>query len=387
MDARATTGLLRFFRILSDRRRDNVSHSLANILSIAIMAVLCGVEGWAGVEAWGLAHAGWLKTFLDLPHGIPSHDTFGRVFARLDPLKFEECFQAWTAQLCQSGSGLFVAVDGKTARRSWKNAWSRTPVHLVSAFVAQNHLILGQLATDCKSNEITAIPKLLAMLELAGCTVTIDAMGCQRHIVSTILKKGAHYILAVKDNQPSLFFAVRTTMDEGVRERFKGKAYGYWEETEKGHGRIETRRVWVSTDLTPLGHDLLKAWPGLASLIMVESIRRGVREPKGKASYERRYYISDHAHTDAKFFAGGIRGHWGIESMHWSLDVGMNEDQSRVRMGKAAENLSRLRRIAINKLKDWQPMKPDGKPLKVGLKIKQQMCDGNPECLFAVLSA
>jgi len=386
MDARATTGLLRCFQVLSDRRRDNVSHSLANILSIAIMAVLCGVEGWAGVETWALAHEDWLKTFLDLPHGIPSHDTFGRVFARLDPLKFEQCFQEWTTQLCQSSGGLFVAVDGKTLRRSWRDAWSRTPVHLVSAFVSQNHLILGQLATDCKSNEITAIPKLLAMLELAGSTVTIDAMGCQRQIVSTVRDKGAHYILAVKDNQPELFLNVRITMNEGIRERFKGTAHGYWEETEKGHGRIQTRQVWVSTDVKPLGHDLLKAWPGLASLIVVESTRRGVREPKSKASYERRYYISDHAHTDAKFFADGIRKHWGVESMHWSLDVGMNEDQSRVRVGKGAENLSRLRRIAINKLKDWQPKKPNGKPLKIGLKLKQQMCGWNPKCLFEVLS-
>ncbi len=268
-----------------------------------------------------------------------------------------------------------------------KKAWSRTPVHLVSAFVAQNHLILGQLATDCKSNEITAIPKLLAMLELAESTVTIDAMGCQRHIASAILEKGAHYILAVKDNQPSLFFGVRTTMNEGVRVRFIGKAHGYWEETHRGHGRIETRQVWVSTDVKPLGHDLLKAWPGLASLIMVESTRRGVRQHKSKASYERHYCISDHAHMDAKFFGEGIRNHWGVESMHWSLDVAMNEDQCRVRIGEAAENLSRVRRIAINKLKTWQPKKPNGKPLKIGLKLKQQMCGWNPKCLLEILSA
>ena len=195
MDARATTGLLRFFREQSDHRRDNVSHSLASILSIAIMAVLCGVEGWAGVEAWARAHADWLETFLDLPHGIPSHDTFGRVFAQLDPLQFEKCFQAWTKQLSQGSNGLFVAVDGKTLRRSWKRAWSRTPVHLVSAFVAQNHLILGQLATDCKSNEITAIPELLQLLAIKGCIVTIDAMGCQTAIASPIRAQGGDDLL------------------------------------------------------------------------------------------------------------------------------------------------------------------------------------------------
>ena len=387
MDAQATNGLLRHFREIPDRRGDNVSHSLADIISIAILAVLCGVEGWAGVEAWALTHAEWLKTLLDLPNGIPSHDTFGRVFAKLDPLAFEKCFQRWTKHLCQGSSGLFVPVDGKTVRRSWKKAWSKTPVHLVSAFVAQNRLILGQLATNCKSNEITAIPKLLAMLDLAGSTVTIDAMGCQRNIVSTIRGKGAHYILAVKDNQPTLFLEVRLLMNEGIREGFKGKVHGYWEETERGHGRIETRRVWVTTDVKLLGQDLLDLWPGLASLVVVESIRRGVREPKSKATYERRYYISDHAHTDAQFFAQGIRNHWTVESMHWSLDVSMNEDQCRVRKGKGAENLSRLRRIAMNQLKGWQPKKPNGKPLKVGLKIKQQMCAGNPNFLMEAILA
>ena len=387
MDARAAAGLLRFYQELPDRRGGNVSHSLPSILSIAIMAVLCGVEGWAGVEAWALMRVDWLKTFLDLPHGIPSHDTFGRVFAQLDPLQFEQCFQKWTAHLSQNSGGLFVAVDGKTMRRSWKKAWSRTPVHLVSAFVAQNHLILGQLATDCKSNEITAIPKLLAMLELAGSTVTIDAMGCQREIVKTIRGRQAHYILAVKENQANLLFRVKEIMNETIRAGLKEGSCGYWEETEKAHGRVETRQVWVSTQVERLGHDCLEAWEGVGSLIVVESRRRGVREPKAKESYERRYYISDHAHTDARFFAQGIRSHWSVESMHWSLDVGMNEDQSRLRVDKGAENFSRLRRIAMNRLKDWQPKKPNGKPLKVGLKIKQQMCGWNPNCLFEVLSA
>jgi predicted transposase YbfD/YdcC len=387
MDARATMGLLRFFREVPDDRAANVSHSLANVISIAIMAVLCGVEGWAGVEAWGLMRLDWLKTFLDLPHGIPSHDTFERIFGFLDPLEFEKCFQEWAGRLAQNSGGVFVAVDGKTARRSWKRAWSKTPVHLVSAFASENHLILGQLATDSKSNEITAIPKLLAMLELAGCTVTIDAMGCQRDIMAVIRAQQAHCILAVKENQPTLCERVKRLMDEGILEGFAGMEHGFWEESGQGHGRSERRRVWVCTEVKWLGKELLEAWPGLGSMVVVESERQDHGDLEGRVSCERRYYISDHAHADAKFFAQGIRSHWGVESMHWNLDVTMNEDQSRLRMGNGAENFSRLRRIAINKLKSWQPLKPNGKPLKVGLKIKQQMCGWNPKCLMEILLA
>ena len=204
MDAQVSEGLLRYFRIIQDPRAANAWHLLEDILAIAIMAVLCGAEGWAAVEAWGCVNQEWLKTFLELPHGIPTHDTFDRVFAMLDPLAFEKCFMEWTATLIKNGMGLFIAVDGKTLRRSFKHAWSKTPVHLVSAFVSKNQLVLGQVATDCKSNEITAIPKLLAMLELTGATVTIDAMGCQREIAGQIIRQQGHYILAVKENQPTL---------------------------------------------------------------------------------------------------------------------------------------------------------------------------------------
>lgn len=387
MDARATMGLLRVFREMTDFRASNASHKLANILSIAIMAVLCGMESWVAVEMWALAHQEDLKRILDLPRGVPSHDTFERVFRSLDPLEFEKCFGLWSRQLAANSGGKFVAVDGKTLRRAWKRAWSKTPVHLVSAFAAKNHLILGQLATDCKSNEITAIPKLLAMLELAGRTVTIDAMGCQRDIAAVIRAQGAHYILAVKDNQPTLHAKVKRLLDEGVLEGFAGMAHGQWEGIEQGHGRVEKRRVWVSTEVKWLGREILEAWPGLASVIVVESSRQDLGNLEGKISHERRYYISDHDHTDAAFFAEGIRSHWGVESMHWSLDVTMNEDQSRVRMDNGAENFSRLRRIALNQLQRWQPAKPNGKPLRIGLKLKQQMCGWNPNSLLQALLA
>lgn len=387
MDARATTGLLRFFHEITDYRAGNLSHSLANIIAIAVMGVICGQQSWMEVEAWAVMHQDWLSGFLDLRRGVPSHDTLDRVFRHLDPLQFEKCFNAWSRELVGAGGGLFVAVDGKTLRRSWKRAWSKTPVHLVSAFVAKNHLVLGQLATDAKSNEITAIPQLLALLELAGCTLTIDAMGCQRDIAAQIRAQGGHYLLAVKDNQPTLHEKVKKLLDEAILEGFKGMEHGYHQESDSGHGRIQTRRVWVSNEVKWLGKELLGDWAGLSSVIVVESRRQDLGDLSGKISTERRYYISDHAHVDAKFFAQGIRQHWGIESMHWTLDVTMNEDQCRLRMDHGAENLGRLRRLVQGNLKRWQPMKPNGKPLRVGVAIRQKMCNWNPNCIFQVLGA
>lgn len=247
MDAQATEEILRFFRGLKDPRAANARHPLSNVLSIAILAVLCGSEGWAAVETWGWGNHKWLKTFLELPHGIPSHDTFDRVFGMLDPLAFEEAFGAFTAALVNNSSGTFVAVDGKTLRRSWKKAWSKTPVHMVSAFVSKNQVVLGQLACGEKRNEITTIPKLLAMLNLAGLTVTIDAMGCQREIARQIIDQKGHYVLAVKDNQPTLYAKVTNLLDDAMLHRFAGMSHGYHEQSDEknNHGRLERRRVWV----------------------------------------------------------------------------------------------------------------------------------------------
>ena len=384
MEAQATESLLRFFRDIPDPRAANVSHSLNDVLIIAIMAVLCGCEGWAAVEAWAWTNLKWLRTFLDLSHGVPSHDTFDRVFSLLDPLAFERGFMKWTDALVKNRKGLFVAVDGKTLRRSFKHAWSKTSVHLVSAFVSENHVVLGQLATDVKSNEITAIPKLLALLELSGTTVTIDAMGCQKAIAGQIIAQKADYILAVKDNQKQLHAKVKSVMDEAILESFKGMKHDFDESTEAGHGRIETRRVWCTPEVKWLG-ETGKAWPGLMSLIVVESTREMPGKP---SSVERRYYISSHDGTDARCVGEGIRLHWGVENgLHWSLDVGMNEDQCRIRVQHGAENFSRLRRITLNKLRRWEIRKPNGKILKVGIKIKQQCCGWSHEHLIQALLA
>lgn len=388
MDAQATEGLLRFFRGLDDPRSDNARHPLSDLLTVAILAVLCGSEGWVAVEAWGCGNHQWLARFLELPHGIPSHDTFDRVFGLLDPEAFERCFMDFTGALVKNAAGLFVAVDGKTLRRSWKRAWSKTPVHLVSAFVSKNQLVLGQLATDCKSNEITAIPRLLALLELAGATVTIDAMGCQREIAAQIVQQKAHYILAVKDNQPTLHKKVKGLLDEAILDGFKGMRHACHEQTDDGHGRIETRRVWVTSEVKWLGKDLLELWPGLASIAAVECTRQDLGDISGKVTTERRYFISSHDGTDAQLIGRGVRSHWGVENgLHWCLDVAMNEDASRLRMNHGAENFSRLRRLALNKLKRWEIKKPNGKVMKTGIRLKQQACGWSREFLIQALLA
>lgn len=388
MDAQATEGLLRFFRGIQDPRADNARHLLSDILAIAILAVLCGAEGWAAVEAWGRGNLDWLATFLELPHGVPTHDTFDRVFGLLDPLAFEKCFTTWSAALVNNAAGLFVAVDGKTLRRSFKHAWSKTPVHLVSAFVSKNQLVLGQLATDCKSNEITAIPRLLAMFHLIGATVTIDAMGCQKEIAAQIVRQQAHYILAVKENQPTLYEKIKRLMDEAILEGFKGLRHGAAQESENGHGRIETRRVWVTNEVQWLGKELLEHWKGLASVAVVESTRQDLGDPSGKVSSERRYFISSHDSTDAQLLGQGIRQHWGVENrLHWCLDVSMGEDQSRVRVKYGAENFSRLRRITLNKLKRWQIRKENGKVMSAGIRLKQQACGWSRKFLLEALLA
>ena len=388
MDAQVNQSLLRFFRGLVDPRAGNAWHPLTDILSIAILAVFCGCDGWAMVEAWGSGNLDWLKTFLMLPHGIPSHDTFDRVFAMLDPLEFERCFTNWTAALVKERADLFVAVDGKTLRRSWKHAWSKTPVHMVSAFVTANQVVLGQVATDAKSNEITAIPKLLSMLNLTGATVTIDAMGCQRGIAAQIIGQKAQYLLAVKDNQPTLHQKVKMLLDEAILSGFEGMSHGYDEQANDGHGRIERRRVWVTDEVKWLGNDLLGLWPGLASLVVVESTRQDLGDLSGKVSVERRYFISSHPGTNAKLAAAAIRSHWGVEnSLHWRLDVSMNEDQCRLRVEHGAENFSRLRRIALNQLKRWEIKKPNGRILKTSLRTKQKSCGWSHKFLLEALLA
>jgi predicted transposase YbfD/YdcC len=355
MEAQATGGLLRYFEDLPDPRGRNKIHKLTDMLVIAILAVICGADGWEDVALFGRAKKKWFQTYLELPGGIPSHDTFGRVFSRLNPDAFEACFVAWIASLTESTEGRLVAIDGKAIRRSFEHAWDKSGMtHLVSAFVGSNQMVFGQCQVEGKSNEIVAIPKLLELIDVKGATVTIDAIGCQKQIAGQIVQQGGNYVLAVKDNQEKLHQKVQAVMAEARQENLDGWSGDFHEQTEAGHGRIETRKVWCVSDVQWLG-DLAQDWPGLRSVAMVEATRQVAGQA---ATTECRYYISSLEGRDARAMGASIRGHWGIENrLHWLLDMTFQEDQSRIRKGHGAENYSRLRRIALNLLRREKTVK------------------------------
>lgn len=373
MDANAPDGLLRWFGELEDPRPGhNVMHRLSDLLAIAILAVLCGAESWVDVATFGCCKIDWLRTFLSLPHGIPSHDTFGRVFSRLDPAQFEKCFMNWMAAVAQSPVRL-IAVDGKTLRHSFDRASEKAAIHMISAWSQANQLVLGQLTTEAKSNEITAIPQLLELLDLKGAVVTADAMGCQKAIAAKIVDQGGDYLLQVKDNHPTLHEELQLLFVEGMRPDCLGVTYEFTEQTDAGHGRIETRRLWTTQEVDWYAE--ADQWERLARFICVEAIR----EVDGKRSTARRYYLSSRRHATPESLLGMIRGHWGIENgLHWCLDVSFSEDSSRIRQGHAAENFSRLRRLALNLLRQ-------DKTLKIGLKGKSKACSWDHQYLMNIL--
>jgi predicted transposase YbfD/YdcC len=376
MDAQAPLAFLRFFSDLKDPRRHNVRHLFTDILTIALLGLLCRNEDFDEIVLWARARQSMLQSFLTLPRGIPCAHTFRRLFARLDPAALERCFGEWTRALAGTLDGQVIALDGKALRHSFKHAWDQQLVHMVSAWATENELVLGQWAVDAKSNEITALPRLLDLLNIAGCTITIDAMGTQREIARKIIEKKGHYLLAVKDNQPRLHQKVTSLLNDAVLDGFHGMSYGVCDEVAGGHGRTETRRVWVTDEVQWLGQELLDLWPELRSVAMVEATRvvHG-----GKTSSERRYYISSHPGTNAQMIGGMIRSHWGIENkVHWQLDMSFDEDQCRLRKDFAAENVSRLRRLALNLLRKM--------PGKESIKNKRLLCLLRDEYLLNVLN-
>jgi predicted transposase YbfD/YdcC len=378
MDAPATAKILCALQVMPDPRHHNIRHKLIDILTIALFAVIGGAEGWVDVARYGRSKHEWLKGFLELPHGIPSHDTFGDVFARLDPDALEACFRAWMASMVQLAGGKLIAIDGKSLRRSFEHGWDKSGMaHMVSAFVQANHMVFAQIKTDGKGQELDGIHKLLALLELEGAVVTIDALGCQKDVAQDVLDACGHYVLQVKENQPSLHQKMQGLFKELRLEQFGGVKHGSFSEIDGGHGRIETRRVWVCWEVSLLG-DLAGQWPGLRSLIHVER----TREVNGKTSVELHYYISslDGRHT-ARQLAGYIRGHWSVENnLHWQLDVSFNEDQRRIRKNHGAENFSRMCRIALNLLKSETSA-------KVGIACKRKMCGWDNDYLLKVIMA
>ena len=377
MSGGGKSSLMQHFSGLEDPRRpQGRRHNLLDIVAMTICGVVAGAEGWDDVELFAQCKEDWFRTFLELPNGIPCSDTFARVFTRLDPDRFRECFTDWVSSIHRLTQGEVVAIDGKTVRRSHDRRTGQEAIHMVSAWASENSLVLGQTRTDAKSNEITAIPRLLELLELKGCIVTIDAMGCQKDISRTILDRGADYVLAVKGNQGQLHQDIGDLFQAGDGTGVNDLPHDYATTLNKGHGRIERRECWSISD--PACLEYLSAagdWPGLRSVAMVRSERREGEQ----VSVETRYYISS-LESEAQRFLGATRSHWGIEnSVHWVLDVSFREDESRVRTGNAPENLATMRHAALNLLRQ-------DRRSKRSVKAKRKQAAWDNTYLLSILS-
>jgi predicted transposase YbfD/YdcC len=374
MEEIAGPSITTYFGRLEDPRSDHTKrHKLIDIITIAICGVICGADSWVDLELFGKSKEGWLKGFLELPNGIPSHDTFGRVFARLDAQQFRDRFLEWVQAVSAVTHGQVIAIDGKTIRRSHDRTSGKGAIHMVSAWASENRLVLGQTKVAEKSNEITAIPELLALLDVAGCIVTIDAMGCQKEIARLIIEESGDYVLALKANQGQLYREVQELFED---EGLVTAAGDFHETVNKGHGRVEHRRCWSIADpeclsyLSPRGE-----WRGLRSVAKVT----GERHIGEKVSIESRFYISSLS-GNAEQLLWAIRTHWGIEnSLHWVLDIAFREDESRIRTGHGPENLATIRHAALNLLRQETTSKG-------GVKARRLRAGWDEDYLLKVLS-
>lgn len=366
-----------YFSKVTDPRKDRTKeHKLIDLIAIALCGVICGAEGWTDIENFGKSKEIWLRTFLELPNGIPSHDTFGRVFSMIDAQQFQLAFWEWVWAVNDIIQGQIINLDGKCLRGSDEQRLGKRAIYMVSAWAAENEIVLGQRKVDEKSNEITAIPELLKMLAIAGCVVTIDAMGTQTHIAQTIVQAQADYVLSVKENQGHLFEDISVLFAVDQAHDFKYAEYEYKKTINKGHGRIEIRECYSTSN--PAYLRLIRNldnWVGLKSIAMVICTRL----LGDKSTKEVRYYITSLS-SNAERILYAVRTHWSIENkLHWVLDVALNEDRSRVRKDQAPENLAVLRHIALNLLKQE-------KTAKGGIHAKQLQAAWNNEYLLKVLT-
>ena len=346
------------FAELTDPRRRELTYPLINVVVIAVCAVISGADDFVAIAKYGRRKREWLSTFLDLENGIPSHDRFHAIFAAIKPAEFEKCLLRWITSMPEISDGQVIAIDGKTLRRSYDAASSKAAIHMVSAWATANHISLGQVVTDAKSNEITAIPKLLELLEISGSLVTIDAMGCQTEIARQIVDGGGDYCLGAKGNQPTLHQGAINFFDDHLEDDFARTPVRRHQTEEKGHGRQESRLYFIC----PVPEDFpdRARWPHLKAIgIALSNTQRD-----GKDCYERRYYILS-KYVSGRRFAAAVRDHWGIENrLHWQLDVTFQEDPCRIRKGHADANFSILRRTALSLLKQETSE-------KVGIKNKR----------------
>jgi predicted transposase YbfD/YdcC len=367
------------FKVLEDPRVERTKdHALLDIIVIAICAVICGADDWVEIAEWGNEKLSWLRQFLDLANGIPSHDTFGRVFSRLDAEAFQAAFLGWVQAAYTLSAGQVVAIDGKQLRRSHDRTVGKAAIYMVSAWATDNHLTLGQRKVDDKSNEITAIPKLLEVLALSGCIVTIDAMGCQKEIAQAIISQQADYVLALKENQGHLYEDTVDLFKHIEQTPSHRLAADHAQTVEKGHGRIDIRDCWTLTD--DAAFPALRTssqWAGLRTLVKV---RRERRLPGQTPTVDTVYYISSLAEPNlAARLLSATRAHWGVENgLHWVLDVAFAEDDSRVRVGNSPQNFAVLRHIALNLLKQQTAT-------KLGIKAKRLKAGWSEAFLLKVL--
>lgn len=341
----ASKSIFDHFNEVADPREDNRRHLLIDILTIVLCASVCGAEKWDDIEAFGKAKERWFRKFLELPHGVPSHDTFARVFAMLDPEQLNRCFLSWVHAINPRHKQEIVSIDGKTVRHSYDTGEGKSAIHMVSAWANTAGLALGQVKTDEKSNEITAIPELLNLLELEGCIVTIDAMGTQTAIAKKITEKHADYLLALKGNQETFKDDVELYFQDVEEQRMQTDLIDYYKNVDIDHGRIEIRECWTTDDIDWLS--MKDQWAGLQSIAMIKT-QRIIGEEKSEETF---YYISTLA-SEAKLIGQVARKHWGVEnSLHWVLDVAFREDECRKRKDHSPENFAILRHLTLNLLK------------------------------------
>jgi predicted transposase YbfD/YdcC len=376
MSNQPTASIIEHFASLEDPRIERTKlHQLLDIIVIAICAVICGADDWVEVELFGNAKLAWLSTFLELPNGIPSHDTFGRVFARLNAEQFQQCFLVWSQAVSEVMHGQVIAIDGKVLRGSCNRLLGKAGIDMVSAWATANHLVLGQVKVDDKSNEITAIPKLLHVLEIAGCIVTLDALGCQTEIAQAIVERDADYVLAVKENQGHLYEDVKGLFDAAHEVHFRDVPHDYDKTTDKDHGRMEIRQCWTISDTALVDYLRHRAgWPNLRTIVQVVA----ERQVNGETTREARYFISS-LDGDAERLLNAVRSHWRIENaLHWVLDIAFDEDHHRLRKDNGPANFAVLRHMGLNLLKQE-------KSVKAGIKAKRLKAGWDEPYLLKVL--